>query len=132
LCGPDTLDTLDEVTIRILDERWQDHGGRLTPGGPSADDIAKHIWGPWEFNTGASAQVADNRTAISRPYSRTSGKDWDHLSLIPTTPPYWASMTQQQWLRRTDGQPLRLLISCRLADYVWKLTYDVPVNVEPR
>ena len=56
----------------------------------------------------------------------------DHLSLIPTTPPYWASMTQQQWLRRTDGQPLRLLISCRLADYVWELAYDVPVNVEPR
>jgi hypothetical protein len=132
LRGSDTLDGLDEVTIRILDERWQDHGARLTPGGPSADDIAKHIWGPWEFNTGASAQVADNRTTVPRSYTRTNGKDWDRLSLIPTAPPYWAAMTQQQWLRRTDGQPLRLMITCRLGDYLWELTYDVPVTVEPR
>ena len=131
LRGPDTLDGLDEVTIRILDERWLDHGARLTPGGPSAEDIAKHIWGSWEFNPGASAQVADNRTTLPQTYSRTTGKDWDRLSLIPTTPPHWSSMTQRQWLRRTDGHPLRLMISCRLADYQWELPYDVPVKVNP-
>ena len=108
LRGPDTLDRLDEVIIRILDERWQDHGARLTPAGPSAEDIAKHVWGPWEFNTGASAQVADNQTTLARP-SRSTGQDWDRLSLIPSAPPYWASgMTTQQWLRRHDEQPIRL------------------------
>jgi hypothetical protein len=24
------------------------------------------------------------------------------------------------------------MVSCRLGDYVWDLTYDMPVNVEPR
>ena len=127
LRGPDTLDTLDEVTIRILDERWQDHGARVTPGGPSAEDIAKHVWGPWEFNTGASAQVADNQTTLARPYSRKTGRDWDCFSLVPSAPPYWASgMTAQQWLRHHDGQPIRLMVSCRLGDYRWELPYDVP------
>jgi hypothetical protein len=41
-------------------------------------------------------------------------------------------MTQQQWLRRTDGQPLRLMITCRFGDYLWELTHDAPVTVEPR
>jgi hypothetical protein len=26
-------------------------------------------------------------------------------------------MTQQQWLRKHDGEPLRLLLSCRLGQY---------------
>ena len=127
LRGPDTLDELDEVAIGILDERWQDHGSRLTRGGPSADDIAKHIWGAWEFNTGASAQVADNPdhcASVLLPDER------QRLGLLfagaRTSPPYWASMTQQQSLRRTDGRPLRLVICCRLDDYMWELTYDVP------
>jgi len=128
LRGPDTLDRLDEVVIRILDERWKDHSGQLTAGGPSAEDIAKHVWGPWEFDTGASAQVADNQTTLPRAYSRETGKDWDYLALIPSAPPYWATgMTQQQWLRRHDGQPVRLLLSCRLDDHRWELPYDVQV-----
>jgi hypothetical protein len=129
LRGPDALDGLDEVIIRILDERWQDHAARLTVGGPSAEEIAKHVWGPWEFNTGASAQVADNQTTHSRSYSRNTGQDWDRLSLVPSAPPYWASgMTTQQWLRRHDGQPIRLMISCRLGEYRWELPYDVSIS----
>jgi hypothetical protein len=127
LRDPDTLDRLDEVVVRILDERWNDHGGRLTPGGPSAEDIAKHVWGPWEFNTGASAQVVDNRTTAPRSYSRETGNDWDRLGLIPTAPPFWAAMTQQQWLRKQDGEPVRLLLSCRLGEYRWDLPYDAHV-----
>jgi hypothetical protein len=131
LRGPDGLGHLDEVVVRILDERWHDHGGRPTPGGPSAEDIAKHVWGPWEFNTGASEQVADNRTSRSRAYSRETSQDWDRFSLVVTAPPYWATgRTQQQWLRQHAGQPLRLLLSCRLGDYRWELPYDV--HVDPR
>jgi hypothetical protein len=121
--------TLAAHTTRILDERWQDHAARLTAGGPSAEEIAKHVWGPWEFNTGASAQVADNQTTHGRSYSRSTGQDWDRLSLVPSAPPYWASgMTTQQWLLRHDGQPIRLMISCRLGEYRWELPYDVPIS----
>jgi hypothetical protein len=128
LRGPDTLDRLDEVVVRILNERWTDHGGRLTAGGPSAEDIAKHVWGPWEFNTGASAQVSDNRTTVPRSYFRETGKDWDRLGLIPTSAPYWTALTQQQWLRQRDGEPVRLLLSCRLGEYRWELPCDVRVT----
>jgi hypothetical protein len=129
LRGPDGLAGLDEVGIQILDERWKDHGVSVTAGGPSAEDLAKHVFGPWEFNTGASAQVAGNRATRPRAYSRKTGKDWDFLSLVPSAPPYWASgMTQQQWLRQYDGQPIRLMVSCRLGEYRWELPYDVRVE----
>jgi hypothetical protein len=128
LRGPNTLDRLDEVVVRILDERWKDHGASQIAGGPSPEDIAKHVWGPWEFNTGASAQVADNRTTWTRAYSRETGKDWDKLGLIVTAPPYWATgMTPQQWMRQHDGEPVRLLLSCRLGDHRWELPYDVQI-----
>jgi hypothetical protein len=31
------------------------------------------VWGPWEYNTGASAQVASNRVTKPRAYSLASG-----------------------------------------------------------
>jgi hypothetical protein len=37
-------------------------------------------------------------------------------------------MTQQQWMRQHDGQPVTLLLSCRVDDdYRRELPYDVQV-----
>lgn len=65
------LEGLDEVSITILDETGRDHWGRGLPD-RFTKEAAAFVWGPWEFNTGASAQVISNRTARAQPYSRVS------------------------------------------------------------
>ncbi len=126
LSGPDELDWLDPVTIRIMDERWKDHGIRTLAGGPTPEQVAKIVYGPWEFNPGASAQVISNRETHPRRYERSTGQDWDLLGLQPARPPTWASsVTPQQWLQLFAGQPIRLLLTCHHGDYTWFLPYDV-------
>ena len=127
LTGPHTLGHLDAVTITILDERWKDHGARITAGGPSAEEIAKVIWGPYEFNTGAGDEVADAWTTIARLYSRETGEGLGHSRPRPHRAPYWVTgQTQQQWLRHLSAFSDRCLDSQR-----WMLSYDVQVQDGP-
>lgn len=118
--GPDSLDRLDEVTIVILDESGADHWGHGYPTGVSEDDARRFVWGPWEFNTGASAQVTGNRTTVPRPYSRADGRNWDRLSLARTRPGHWMSMDQERWQKQVDG-PVRLQITARRGTEQWTL-----------
>lgn len=126
LVGPSGLDYLDEVTIRILDEAGQDHWRRGLPDGVSEADAALFVWGPWEFNTGASADVSDNRTTRPRGYSRVDGKNWDRLSLTRTRPGSWMATTPEAWRREQPG-PVRLSVTCRRDPYEpWFLLYELP------
>lgn len=131
LTGPDGLDRLDEVTIAILDEAGKDHWAYGLPDKVSAEDARQFVWGPWEFNTGASVQVTDNRTTRARPYSRPDGKNRDRLSLTRTRPGHWmGAMTLEQWQREQDG-PIRLQITCRRGDDQWVLLREVKVPEPP-
>jgi hypothetical protein len=125
--GPDGLDRLDEVTIVILDESGADHWGRGYPTGVSEEEARRFVWGPWEFNTGASAQVTGNRTTVPRPYSWADGRNWDRLSLARTHPGHWMSMDQERWQKQVDG-PVRLQITARRGSEQWTLLREV----EPR
>ncbi|HUY46487.1 MAG TPA: hypothetical protein VMV92_12255 [Streptosporangiaceae bacterium] len=116
LTGPAGLDRLDEVIIAILDEAGADQWAHGLPDKVSAEEARLFVWGPWEFNTGASAQVTDNRTTRPRPYSRPDGRNWDRLSLTRTRPGHWmGAMTPEQWQRDQDG-PVRVQITCRRGD----------------
>jgi hypothetical protein len=68
LTGPAGLDRLDEVIITILDEAGADHWAHGLPDKVSPEEARLFVWGPWEFNTGASAQVTDNKTTRARSY----------------------------------------------------------------
>jgi hypothetical protein len=59
---PSDLGRLDEVTVTILDERGADHWAHGLPEGVTQAEAEAFVWGPWEFNTGASEQVVSNRT----------------------------------------------------------------------
>jgi hypothetical protein len=83
------------VSLTILNEAGQDNWAH---GRVSAADAQGLVWGPWEFNTGTSAQVVSNRQSRDRPYDRVSGKNWDLLSLTRTRPGRWMSMSQAEWL----------------------------------
>lgn len=54
------------------------------------------VWGPWQFSTGASEQVASNRTTRPRAYSLTTGKNWD---LDATLVAAWAGHSVQVLLQ---------------------------------
>jgi hypothetical protein len=124
LTGPAGLDKLDEVITAILDESGTSHWGHGYPAGVSEEDALRFVWGPWEFNTGASAQVTGNRTTRPRPYSRTDGQNWDRLSLTRTRPGHWMSMSPEQWRQQREG-PLRLQITCRRGDEQWILLREI-------
>jgi type II secretory pathway pseudopilin PulG len=124
LAGPDSLDWLDEVTIAVLDEAGVDHWARGFPAGVSEEDAHRFVWGPWEFNTGASAQVSGNRTTRPRAYSRSDGRNWDRLSLVRTRPGHWMSMSGEQW-EKEHTDPIRLQITCQRGGEQWILLREV-------
>jgi hypothetical protein len=124
LTGPAGLDSLDEVVIAILDESGANHWARGYPNGVSEEDALRFVWGPWEFNTGASAQVSDNRTTRPRPYSRADGQNWDRLSLERTRAGHWMSMTPDQWRKQREG-PIRLKVTGRRGGEEWILLREV-------
>ncbi len=49
------------LTIAILDEAGVNHWAHGLPGKVSPEEARWFVWGPWEFNTGASAQVTDKQ-----------------------------------------------------------------------
>src|SRR5664280_478163 len=93
------LERLDEMTVTILNDTSQDHWAHGLPENVTQEQAEAFVWGPWEFNTGASEQVISNRTSRPRPYSLVSGKDWDLLSLHRTSPGSWMKITPEQWKR---------------------------------
>jgi hypothetical protein len=121
------------VTITILDEAGQDHWTHGLPNGVTLEEAEAFVWGPWEFNTGASEQVVSNRESKARPYSRVSGKNWDLLSLRATRPGRWmSSISQDGWRTRWEGQPIRLLVICLCEGYEpWFIQRDVKVDQTP-
>ncbi len=49
------------LTIAILDEAGVNHWAHGLPGKVSPEEARWFVWGPWEFNTGPSAQVTDKQ-----------------------------------------------------------------------
>jgi len=123
------LEGLDEVTVTIQDEADRDHWRSGLPD-RFREEAEAFVWGPWEFNTGASAQVISNRTTKPRPYSHVTGKNWDRLSMTRTRPGSWMTGTSQEdWRRQTGDQPIRLLITCRRQGYEpWLVPYEIMVE----
>lgn len=127
------LERLDEVTFTILDEAGKEHwSGRLPPG-VTQEEAEAFVWGPWEFNTNASVQIATNRVSQTRAYSRVTGKNWDLLPLQRTRPGHWMSTySQPQWQGGYEGHPIRLLITCRREGYEpWPLLQEVATGPGP-
>lgn len=125
------IEHLDEVTVTILDETGSDHWARGLPPGVTQEQAAAFVWGPWEFNTGASDQVVSNRRSKPRPYSRMSGQNWDLLSLQRTRPGPWMTSTSEGEWRKEHGGPVRLLLTCCCDGHEpWSLLHEIPVTAQ--
>lgn len=105
-------------------------GGNGPPGDVTPEEARAFVWGPWEFNSGASEQVLSNRETRPRPYSRESGRNWDKLGLVPTRPGRWMEgTTGEAWRRPYRDQPVRLLLTCRRkGEEPWVVQRDVKVE----
>ncbi|MHB1430636.1 MAG: hypothetical protein ACYCVZ_00750 [Streptosporangiaceae bacterium] len=125
----DRAPVLDSVVVTILDEAGQDRWGRGLPQGVGQEEAEAFVWGPFEFNTGASAQVVSNRETRPRHYSRISGKNWDVLSLRATRPGRWMGKADADWRRERKDDPLRLLLTCEREGYEpWTIQRDVKID----
>lgn len=66
--------------------------------------------------------MTDQRTSRERAYDRTTGKNWDKLPLLPSSRPRWASWTDQQWMNKYRGHPVRLVIEFWYRHDTWVIT----------
>lgn len=118
------------VTVTILDDDEEDHWAGGLPGGMTYEEAQVFVWGPWEFDTGARAQVVSNRESRPRPLDRASGKNWLLLPLTRTRPGRWMSDTPDQWDRQWRDKPVRVLVIWRRDGYdPWFIPRDVTVQV---
>jgi hypothetical protein len=123
------MDALDEVVITIRDESGIDHWGRGLPPGVTQEKAEAFVWGPWEFDTNAGAQVVSNRQTRPRPYSLLNGKDWGVVALAATKPGSWMTGTGlDKWRKDRRQQPIRLLVTCRREGHN---PWFVPLEVRP-
>jgi hypothetical protein len=106
--GPPGLDRLDRVVVSIRDDRR----GRVpvTAGGPTAEQIAWQVWGPYRFVPGVDGADQDGRGVA--PGELVLG-DRVRFTLERTLPPPWAGDTDG-WRRQYAGQPVRVTLTCHV------------------
>jgi type II secretory pathway pseudopilin PulG len=119
LAGPPELGQLDSLTVKIRDDHpWRADGQPLA-GGPSPDEIAAQIWGPYRFQPG-SGPGADSTKGIpgADPTGRvtpTRGMPVGEalpFFLEPTRPPQWSAQPLENW-RNERGTVIRLQFDSR-------------------
>jgi hypothetical protein len=109
LMGPDGLGQLDQVAITIRDDRPR--GPSSTTGGPSAEDIARQVWGPWRFRPAVDG--ADKLGRSLAPFSLGVGEQRSFL-LEETSPPPWSAESLDQWQTTYQFSALPLTLTCEL------------------
>lgn len=113
------LDEADSVQITILN--FVDI--RRVPEGMTRSDAEAPIWAGWQFDTfftpplGTIANALSPRQSQPRPYSRTTGKDFELLRLRETVPPRWSKFARDEWREYWRSAPLRLLLTCRRGNH---------------
>lgn len=131
LVGPPELDRLDSLTVTIRDDHpWRAQGSPLA-GGPSTEEVAAQIWGPYRFMPG-TGPGADSTKGIpgADPTGRvtpTRGMPVGEalpFFLEPTRPPQWSAQPLENW-RHERGPAIRLQLECRRDGWEpWTLTCE--------
>ena len=132
LAGPPDLERLDALTVTIRDDHpWRGQGTPLA-GGPTPEQVAAQIWGPYRFVPGTGPGASSVRgISGADPTGRTTptggmpvGEELP-FALEPTWPPSWSDQPRDNW-RRERGTVVRLLFEChRDGLEPWTLTGEV-------
>jgi hypothetical protein len=117
--GPDGLDRLDEVSVRVADDR------RRTPtieGGPTQQQLDETIWGPYRFVPGVDGADRLGRMVPAFPLARGHSRP---LEMEPNPAPLWVSLPGQ-WIQDYAEQRIRLEIICtREGDPLWRVPKEI-------
>jgi hypothetical protein len=113
LTGPAGLDRLDEVTVRIRDDR---------PGRSEEPDAP--IWGPFRFNSGV--RDTDSLGRQHGPFALMKNEPY-RLSLERSIVPGLVT-DRAGWHRQFAGKPVRLEVTCRRGGYE---PWSMPLEVVP-
>jgi hypothetical protein len=111
------------VTVTIRD----DIRGRapVTAGGPTADQIARQVWGPYRFMPGVDG--ADETGRSVAPLKMLLG-DSRPFTLERTPPPARAN-DSGSWRRHYADQPVRLTLGCYRQDHEpWTVPIEIAVE----
>lgn len=120
LVGPPGLDRLDRLTVRIRDD-IRDRTPVVT-GGPTAEEIARQVWGPYRFVAGIDGADPTGRQVA--PIQLLAG-DWRPFTLEKTDKPPWSEDTEW-WTAQYEGSPIRLMLRCeRQGDEPWTVPIEV-------
>ncbi|MFE7076898.1 hypothetical protein ACFU96_43085 [Streptomyces sp. NPDC057620] len=128
LAGPDALGHLDSVTIRIGDDDYdhtptQQQLGYTNPNGPSPEEIAAHIWGPFRLRPRIDEADEHGRELTFTNLHVGRGRP---LALDRTMPgPWMEGRTYDSWQRDYEGHPLRLRFICRRGEETWQFARTV-------
>ncbi|WP_204038879.1 hypothetical protein [Acrocarpospora phusangensis] len=123
LLGPTALHEVT-LTVSIRDD-WPDRKSTLA-GGPTADEIAATIWGPYRFNRAIDGGSEDGRSVET--FRLTMG-DYKPIALIRSAWPRWTN--QDHWRTKYADAPVRIAVTCEHPDYEpWTVHLEVPVDID--
>jgi hypothetical protein len=119
LLGPLQLERLDSLTVRIRDDHPWRAGGTPIAGGPTAEQVAAQIWGPYRFIPGAGPGAdplkgtpgADPTGRVTPTRGMPVGESLQ-FALEPTRAPQWSAWSAENWRARA-GTVLRLQLESR-------------------
>jgi hypothetical protein len=134
LCGPPELERLDTLTVTIRDDHpWRAQGSPLA-GGPTTEQVAAQIWGPFRFvpSTGPGANSVRgipgaDATGRTTPTGGLPVGEELTFALERTQPPPWSQQSTQDWWR-DRGTLVRLRLECRRDGWEpWVLTGEIDI-----
>jgi len=131
LAGPPELGRLDGLTVRIRD----DYPGRADmiriAGGPTSEQVAAQIWGPYRFRPGVGpdGQAADATGRVTPTRGMPVGESLPFI-LTPTAQPSWSGQSMFWW-RNLQGTVVRLQLECSRSGELWSLPCEVDVASMP-
>ncbi len=126
LTGPTGLAGLDEVTVRIRDDRPD---RAPTPGSQlTAQQVSEIIWGPYRIMPGLHSTLPNGRE--HGPFKLPKNEPYP-IPLERSYAPTWVT-DPGEWRKLYDGKPVRLEITCQRAGYKpWVIPLEVPVDHPP-
>ncbi|WP_433459893.1 hypothetical protein [Micromonospora sp. CA-248212] len=130
LVGPPSLDRLDQIQLSVRDD-YHARGASQIAGGPSADQVANHVWGPYRFRHGIDGGSENGRDVA--PFSLPLGEGTD-FAMDRQLPPLWnTSGTEASWRRDYAGKSVRLLLRCTRDGFEpWTVPAEVLVTPLPK
>ncbi|WP_435597027.1 hypothetical protein [Streptomyces anulatus] len=118
LTGPDSLERLDSITIKIGDDDRDLSGVTPAPGFTRAD-LEDFVWGPFKFTHGANGTDEHGRGPAPFPLAVGTGSRFAMQRTYPG--PWMEGKTHGMWQGEYVGKPIRLVLTCRRGETEWVL-----------